>query len=101
MNDHHPTATVAEVPLHILLRRRRQELNLRQTDLAEALHVSPECITHWEAGRRQMELAKLPRIAAILQMDPKELCARALAEFHPAFHAALFNDGDGLPLTSS
>jgi predicted transcriptional regulator len=77
-------------PLNALLRRRRLELNLLQADLAEALDVSPECITLWEAGRRRMELAKIPRIAAALQIDPKELCNKALSEFHPAFYATLF-----------
>jgi transcriptional regulator with XRE-family HTH domain len=77
-------------PLHVVLRRRRKELALLQTQLAETLHVSPECIAQWERGRRRMELSKLPRIAAALQMDARELCAKALAEFHPLLHAALF-----------
>jgi transcriptional regulator with XRE-family HTH domain len=87
-----PTATTPEVPLHILLRQRRQELSLLQTQVAEALHVSPECITQWECGRRRMELSKLPRIAAALQIDAKELCIKALAEFYPLVHATLFGD---------
>jgi len=85
-----PTIAVSEPPLHILLRRRRQELSLLQADVAEALHVSPECVTLWEAGRRRMELSKLPRIAATLQIDAKQLCAKALAEFHPLFFRTLF-----------
>jgi len=84
------TATIAEMPLHILLRRRREELSLYQTQLAEALHVTPECIGQWECGRRRMELGKLPRIAEVLHLDAKELCAKALLEFHPLVHAALF-----------
>jgi transcriptional regulator with XRE-family HTH domain len=84
------TATTTEVPLHILLRRRREELSLFQAQIAEALHVSPECVGLWECGHRRMELGKLPRIAAALQLDPKELCAKALAEFHPLLYAALF-----------
>ena len=85
-----PTIAVSDPPLHILLRRRRQELSLLQADVAEALHVSPECVTLWEAGRRRMELSKLPRIAATLQIDAKQLCAKALAEFHPLFFRTLF-----------
>ena len=85
-----PTIAVSEPPLHILLRRRRQELSLLQADVAEALHVSPECITMWESGRRRMELSKLPRLAAALQIDAKALCAKALAEFHPLFFRTLF-----------
>ena len=84
------TATTTEVPLHILLRRRREELSLFQAQIAEALHVTPECIGQWECGRRRMELGKLPRIAEALQLDAKELCAKALSEFHPLVYAALF-----------
>jgi DNA-binding XRE family transcriptional regulator len=84
------TTTTTQVPLHILLRRRREELFLFQTQVAEVLHVSPECVGLWECGRRRMELGKLPRIAAALQLNAKELCAKALAEFHPLLYAALF-----------
>ena len=92
MNEN-STVTTLEVPLHTLLRRRREELSLRQADVAEALHLSPECITLWESGQRRMELAKLPRIAAALQLDARDLCAKALAEFYPVFYAALFGNG--------
>jgi hypothetical protein len=37
-----------------------------------------------------MELGKLPRLAAVLQLDPKELCRKGLAEFYPVIHATLF-----------
>ena len=84
------TVTTAEMPLHILLRRRREELSLCQVQIAEELHVTPECIGQWECGRRRMELGKLPRIAEVLHLDAKELCAKALLEFHPLVHAALF-----------
>ena len=89
MNQNSTTNTT-QVPLHILLRRRREELSLCQAQIAEVLHVTPECIGQWECGRRRMELSKLPRIAAALHLDAKELCAKALLEFHPLVHAALF-----------
>ena len=82
-----PTVIIAEGPLHILLRRRRQELSLAQSQVAEALHVSPECIAQWECGRRRVELSKLPHIAAALQLDARELCSKALAEFHLLVYA--------------
>ena len=84
------TATPTAVPLHVLLRRRREELSLLQAQVAAAIHVTPECIGQWECGRRRMELSKLPRIAEALQLDAKELCAKALSEFHPLVYAALF-----------
>jgi transcriptional regulator with XRE-family HTH domain len=86
------TTTSTRVPLHILLRKRRQELSLHQAQVAETLHVTPECIGQWECGRRRMELSKIPRIAAALQMDAKELCVKALEEFHPLVYATLFGD---------
>jgi len=99
MNDDYPCRTTSEPPLHTLLRRRRQELSLLQADVAEALNVSPEAVTLWESGRRRMELAKLPRIAAALQLDARELCIRALAEFHPAFYNTLFGPRAEAPAT--
>lgn len=90
----------AELPLHLALRRRRQELHLLQADIAEILHVSPECITLWEGGLRRMELAKLPRIAAALKMDARELCAKGLAEFYPNVYEALFGSSTPLPQKS-
>jgi transcriptional regulator with XRE-family HTH domain len=88
--NQNPTAIIPQVPLHTLLRRRREELFLIQAQLAEALHVTPECVGQWECGRRRMELSKIPRIAQALQLDARELCARALAEFHPLVYATLF-----------
>ena len=84
---------IIAVPLHVFLRRRRTELKLLQADVAEALNVTPESVTLWEAGRRRMELSKLPRLAEVLQIDAKALCANALAEFHPLFYRTLFGNG--------
>ncbi len=82
----------SEEPVNILLRRRRLELGLLQSEVAEELNVSVEAVTHWESGRRRMDLAKLPSLAAALDIDPKELCTKALSEFHPLFFATLFGD---------
>jgi len=98
MNDDYRHRTTSE-PLHQRLRRRRQELSLLQAEVAEALNVSAETIALWESGRRRMELAKLPRIAAVLQIDARELCIQALAEFHPAFHNTLFGPRKSEPLS--
>lgn len=56
------------------LKRRRQELGLRQAQLAEALDVSQSTITHWENGRREPEnLQQWERLAAALKLHPAEL----------------------------
>ncbi len=72
------------------LRQRRTALRLRQAEIAAELRVEPETVGHWESGRRRMELDKIPRLAAILQVEGKDLCRRALAEWHPRFHDTLF-----------
>ncbi len=92
MNSNSTSTPVSE-PLHVVLRRRREQLQLLQADVAEALHVSPECVTLWEGGRRRPELSKLPRIAETLQLDAKQLCQTALAEFHPPVYETLFGNG--------
>jgi transcriptional regulator with XRE-family HTH domain len=99
MNEDYPCRTTGDPPLHARLRRRRQELNLLQADVAQALNVSPEAVTLWESGRRRMELAKLPRIAKALRLDARELCIQALAEFHPAFFRTLFGPRDAEPVS--
>ena len=82
--------TETEEPLHVMLRRRRRELRLRQADVAAACHVTKECVTLWEAGRRQMRFSKVPRLAAVLHLDAQELCARVLREYEPVFSHFLF-----------
>jgi transcriptional regulator with XRE-family HTH domain len=43
--------------------RRREQLGLLQSDIAETCGVTPESVTLWEAGRRRPELGKVPRLA--------------------------------------
>ena len=90
MNESFPCVTTIDPPLHILMRRRRKELQMIQADVAERLNVTPEAVTLWEGGHRRMELSKIPRLARALQIDPKELCTKALQEYHPAFFQTLF-----------
>ena len=78
------------MPLHQILRRRRQELRLKQAQVAEALEVTPEAVGLWECGRRRMEMDKLPRIAESLRLEKRDLCLVALHEFHPRVYAELF-----------
>ena len=86
------------VPFYQILRQRRMELRLRQAEIAAELRVEPETIGHWESGRRRMELNKVPRLAAILKLNAKDLCRLALSEWHPRLHDALF--GADQPQTS-
>jgi transcriptional regulator with XRE-family HTH domain len=89
------------MPFHQILRRRRQELRLNQAHIAEALNITPEAVGLWEAGRRRMELDKLPRIAGILMLQKRDFCIAALYQFHPCLYAALFgNQAPMLPRAS-
>jgi transcriptional regulator with XRE-family HTH domain len=78
------------MPLHQILRRRRQELRLNQAHIAEALNITPEAVGLWECGRRRMELDKLPRIAEVLMLQKRDLCIAALYQFHPRLYAEVF-----------
>jgi transcriptional regulator with XRE-family HTH domain len=89
MNDQHNNHRTT-LSLHQILRRRRQELRLKQAHIAEALEVTPEAVGLWECGRRRMEMDKLPRIAATLRLDKRDLCLAALHEFHPLMYEELF-----------
>jgi len=83
LNDH-------SISLSDCIRQRRITLRLTQAQIAAELYVEPESVGHWESGRR-MELDKLPRCAAILKLDQKDLCRLALSEWHPRLYATLFN----------
>jgi transcriptional regulator with XRE-family HTH domain len=82
-------STNSTVPVCTLIRRRRAGLSLTQAEIAAAVDVQPESVSLWENGRRRIELDRLPRVAAALQMDELELCWMALAEWHPRFYAAV------------
>jgi transcriptional regulator with XRE-family HTH domain len=89
MNDQHNNHRTT-LPLHQILRRRRQELRLKQAHIAEALEVTAGAVGLWECGGRRMEMDKLPRIAEILRLDKRDLCLAALKQFHPVMYAAVF-----------
>jgi len=80
------------VPFCEWIRRRRLQLRLKQSQIADELRVTEESIAHWESGRRRPELNKIPRLAAALHVDPRELCRKVLDEWHPAFYDSLFTD---------
>ena len=80
------------VPFCVILRERRTVLRLKQAEVAAGLNVTVECVGHWEAGRRRMELNKIPRAAAVLKVNAADLCRKALDEWYPAFYDGLFAD---------
>jgi transcriptional regulator with XRE-family HTH domain len=77
-------------PFRVLIRDRRQELHLGQAQVAEALRLVPESVGQWERGNRRIELDKVPRLARVLKLDPKDLCQTAIYEFHPLVYMTVF-----------
>lgn len=65
-------------------------MRLNQAQIAAELNVGPESVCLWETGRRRIELDKLPRLAAALQLNPADLCRLALFERHPSLYVTLF-----------
>jgi transcriptional regulator with XRE-family HTH domain len=51
------------------IRQRREELGLRQQDLATALHASPQSISKWERGENDPDIVHLPTLAKLLQVS--------------------------------
>ena len=74
-----------------LIKRRREALNLRQMDVAEALGVDRSTVASWETGRASPEarlilpLAQLLKVAAddLLAVPENEVLAEALNSIDP------------------
>lgn len=88
------------LPMHKMLRQRREELNLHQADIAEALDVTPEAVGMWESARRRMSLDKIPALADILELHRRDLCVLWFYEFYPLCYAEVFGK-DAPQMTAS
>ncbi len=75
------------------VRRRRKALGMTQAELAQACGLTEISITLVEGGRRHLGLERVPRLAAVLDVDAAELCRLALADQLPTLAGAL----DGRP----
>lgn len=84
-------------PLRNVIRQRREILNISQAQVAGVFRLTPEAVGNWERGTRRVELSKVPRLAAILQLDGASLCRLALFEYFPAMAACLFKLQEGQP----
>jgi transcriptional regulator with XRE-family HTH domain len=80
-----------------LLRMRRQQLNLRQRDIADALDVTADYICLVEAGERRLELDRIPELADVLQISRRFLCGWALKERSPYLFDQLFTGEEAPP----
>ena len=62
------------------LRKRRLDLGLLQSDVAEKLQVHPLTVCNWETNRTSPQLRFLPRIIAFLGHDPYDPPPQALGK---------------------
>lgn len=69
---HIPDEITPEIALAIVVRQRRQELNLSQEQLGE-VDLGQALISRVENGEREIGMRTLIRLAAILQMTAGEL----------------------------
>jgi transcriptional regulator with XRE-family HTH domain len=65
------------------IRRVRQERNLHQQALADAVHIKRTSISNIENGRQALSLDLFCRIAFALDYEPWKLLKRALEETEP------------------
>jgi transcriptional regulator with XRE-family HTH domain len=82
-----------------LIRNRREELKMRKAEVAQKLGFSKGFIEVLETGHRGCNLDDLPRIAEVLQIDPKGLALVYIAERHSTLYRAVF--GEGFPSLNS
>jgi transcriptional regulator with XRE-family HTH domain len=74
------------------LRHRREELGMTQANVARRSGVTPEAIHLFETGKRFPDLDRVPRLAAVLQLDEAALCRLALENTAPVFYSALVEE---------
>jgi transcriptional regulator with XRE-family HTH domain len=55
------------------IRKKRMDLKLLQSDVANILNVSPDCITNWENNKNQPQVNYFPRIIKFLGFFPFEI----------------------------
>ena len=55
------------------IRKRREELGLRQIDIADHVGVSITSVRHWERGRTSIADERIPLLVDILDCEPTDL----------------------------
>jgi len=76
-----------------IVKERREQLGLSQVELGRALGIaSGEFLCMVESGKRHFALDNIPRLAAVLQLDPAELCRCAWFEAAPSLYRSTFDD---------
>ncbi|MFA0672652.1 helix-turn-helix domain-containing protein [Vibrio splendidus] len=64
--------------LEDVLKERRENLGLKQKDVAEYVGVTPQTYMKWENGKNEPKASHLKKLAQILNVSEMELCRGAL-----------------------
>jgi transcriptional regulator with XRE-family HTH domain len=59
--------------LAVRLKRLRQQAGLTQQEVAERLGIDPQAVYRWEAGKRRPRYDTLCRLAAVLEVDLRQV----------------------------
>lgn len=57
------------------LKELRRAQDITQADLAKAIGVSQQSVSHWEKGTRTPKLCVINRIAEVLETEPAKILA--------------------------
>lgn len=63
----------ADVLLGEIIRTRRKEKRMTQTDLANRVGSTTQCIYYYEKGRRGMSISLFFKICSVLDLSPDEI----------------------------
>ena len=75
-----------------LIRRRREELNMTQSEVARQVGLTTDAITLVELGYRRLDLDRIPALADALKLNRRQLCRQALQERAPELYRQLFRE---------
>jgi len=62
------------------IRKKRMDLGLLQTDVAQQLYVSADCVSYWENNRSTPQINYYPSIISFLGYSPFEIKTNTLSE---------------------
>ena len=62
-----------DVKLGEIIRARRKELRMTQTDLANKVGSTTQCIYYYEKGKRGLTMSMFFKICKVLNLDPNEI----------------------------
>lgn len=63
----------ADVLLGEIIRTRRKELRMTQTDLANRVGSTTQCIYYYEKGKRGMPISLFFKVCTVLGLEPNDI----------------------------